>query len=409
MDPRQDPDSAAPESVSAWRRMNLKVKILALAGPVGIAAALAHGMAAPAPSPAESAPSKPAFASAIGVATAANPSAILAAPALAFAGKSSGAALDRGLAAKAPSSTGSAPKPPVTNAGAPIEPIAQALASTTQSAIFVVNDPVAKAVASAEGNPKNLSKALSEVDMFASIVTAIETFEEHPYYDPGGINVGMGYCVTKRLAEYGRERVEADLKFAGFNSSETRLLIANRDRKAISKIKITALNAVKLIDATRADYMGIARDAVGTTFDKMPEHRQIALGYLAYNTGDVAQFRKLVTALRGGDDAAAMRNMTVKWRDHQGELHSNHRLRSYIQAMFLGADHFKRAIANPMEFEGHMASAGAESALADIAGAAQKPGGLGSKLLARRMQSNAWAFKAYSTERDKAAPPQPKM
>ena len=48
-----------------------------------------------------------------------------------------------------------------------------------------------------------------------------------------------------------------------------------------------------------------------------------------------------------------------------------------------------------------MANADAESAMAEIAGAAQKPNGLSSKLLARRMQANPWAFKAYAAEKQK--------
>ena len=390
MDTQTAPDDrASPPSPSGWRRMNLKMKILALAGPVAVAAAFAHNMMAP-PEPAPASPK--AFAAVVGPAQAAKPSAVLAAPALALASK----------ATLLPSQPSGAPK-----AQSQAQPKAQpaVLIPATASAKAPAPDALAKALEGVAPNSRAMSKALSDVDLFASMATAVENFEELPYYDPGGLNVGMGYCVTKRLSEYGKERVAQDLRSAGFDEREVSLLVQGRDRKAIAKIRVTPLQAVRLIDATREDYMGLARDAVGDSFDKMPQNRQVALGYLAYNTGDVGKFRKLVSALRGGDDASAMRNMTVKWRDNQGELHANHRLRSYVQAMFLGASHFKRAIADPMAFEGNMASAEAESALADIAGAAQKPGALGSKLLARRMQANPWAFKALSAERDKASTP----
>lgn len=250
-------------------------------------------------------------------------------------------------------------------------------------------------------NSRDISLSLMNVDLFASLVTAIEDFKSKPYYDPGGLNVGMGYCVTKRIAEYGKTRIEADLTMAGFTPDEVETLIKNK-KAAVSKITVTPLHAVKLIEAVREDYNSIARGGVGAEhFDKMAPHQQAAIQTLAYNTGDVGKFKKLVAALRGGNDAKAMLNMTVSWRDSDGELHANHRHRAYLQSMFLGPEHFKRAIADPNAFESHMAAPGAESALAEIAAAAQKPEGLRSKLLEKRLKANPWAYKALGEEKEK--------
>lgn len=386
---------ATPQSRSVWGRMNAKVKILVLALPVGLFIAFNPLSEPSAPSPAAKAPSE---APAPAHAAQAPEAAPLAAKPAAAAPKFDGAVGPLSPSARsAPPVAKAAPAPAAHPLAAPASPKPR---ETNPLAI----DPIAKALPDGGRGMSSfqIANALAEIDGFASMATAIEEYKEKPYYDPGGLNVGMGYCITKRLAEYGKERVRADLSSAGFTPTEVDTLLRNKDRKAIAKINVNAVNAVRLIDATRDDYRGLARNAIGASvFDKMPEHRQTAMSYLAYNTGDVGQFKQLVSALRGGNDSKAMLNMTVKWRDNGGEIHANHRLRSYIQAMFLGPEHFKRAISDPHSFEGHMANANAESALAEIAGAAQKPDGLSSKLLARRMQANPWAFKAYSAEKQK--------
>lgn len=389
--------TAPPQSRSVWGRMNAKVKILVLALPVGLFIAFNPLSEPSAPSPAAKAPSEAAAPAQAAKAPEASPLAAKPAAAPAPAPKFDGAVGPLTPSARSAPMAKAAPAP-----GS--HPLAAPSAPKPNEAHPLAIDPIANALPDGGNGMSSfqIANALAEIDGFASMATAIEEYKLKPYYDPGGLNVGMGYCITKRLAEYGKARVRADLSSAGFSSNEVDILLRGTDRKAIAKIEVNAVNAVRLIDATRDDYRGLARNAIGpAVFDKMPQHRQIAMAYLAYNTGDVGQFKQLVSALRGGNDSKAMLNMTVKWRDNGGEVHANHRLRSYIQAMFLGPEHFKRAISDPHSFEGHMANANAESALAEIAGAAQKPDGLSSKLLARRMQANPWAFKAFSAEKQK--------
>lgn len=363
--------SNEPQKRGIWSKMNIKVKILTLAIPVGLAYAFmpfGHGGATPQNMPAPGSDTQ-------AEAHASFPGAKAISPVIALASAS----------------------PP---ASAPANPSASE-ASTASSAS---SDLFAKALPDrgAGMSSYQISQALSEVDLFAALATAVENFKTAPYYDPGGLNVGMGYCVTKRLSEYGSERVRADLSSAGFSPAEVDALAKNR-KSEVAKIKVEPLHAARLLEATKEDYRQIAEGAIGAkTFSEMPPNRQAAMTYLAYNTGDVGKFKQLVSALQNGNDSKAMLNMTVNWRDADG-LHANHRLRSYTQAMFLGADHFKRAISDPKSFESHMSGPDAESALADIAGAAQKTDGLKSKVLERRLRANPWAFKALSDEKGKLA------
>lgn len=355
---------APAASRGVWGSMNLKVKLMAVAIPAGVALfanPFGNGQSAPKPVSAKIDPI-------VNAQTAPASQVIEMAPNMAFPATAMAAAA---AASAVPSA-------------APADRLAKALP----------NQGVGM-------NSRDISLSLMNVDLFASLVTAIEDFKSKPYYDPGGLNVGMGYCITKRIAEYGKTRIEADLTTAGFTPDEVDTLIKNK-RSAVSKITVTPLHAVKLIEAVREDYNSIARGAVGAEhFDKMAPHQQASIQTLAYNTGDVGKFKNLVAALRGGNDAKAMLNMTVSWRDSDGELHANHRHRAYLQSMFLGPEHFKRAIADPNAFESHMASPGAESALAEIAAAAQKPEGLRSKLLEKRLKANPWAFKALGEEKEK--------
>lgn len=345
---------------SLFERMNLKVKILALSAVIIPAALIIHGMGASSPVQID------------------NPAAA------------------QPMQTQNPAPQTSAPQPAAAGLLAGAAPVATVPALPVPDRFEAALPNQGKGMTSYQ-----LATALMEVDEFAALATAVEDFKRKPYYDPGGLNVGMGYCVTKRLAEYGPARVGRDLAGAGFAPAQVEALIKNK-KAEVQKIVVEPLHAVRLLEATKEDYRSLAEAAVGkSVFDKLPSNRQAALTHLAYNTGNVAQFTQLVSATQKGNDGKAMLNMRVNWRGSDGEIHANHRQRAWEQAMHLGPDHFKRALNDPNAFESQMATPQAESALAEIAAAAQKPDGLRSKLLKRRLGNNTWASNALEQENQK--------
>lgn len=238
------------------------------------------------------------------------------------------------------------------------------------------------------------------IDPFMALATAIENVEQRVYYDPGGTNLGMGYCVTKRVAEYGKERVQSDLIHAGLSAGQAKTLIGN-DRKAHKSISLTPAGALRLLEITKPDYQGLAEDAYGKeAFAKLPAHRQAALTYIAYNTGNVGQFISLIGAAHKGDHVKAMQNLAMHWKDQNGARHTNDRSRAWLQAAWLGTDHLADALKNPSAFESDVGQPSNEAVMANLA----KPGAARDKLLARRTQASAWAFKALTRERAKSGP-----
>lgn len=239
---------------------------------------------------------------------------------------------------------------------------------------------------------------LLKVDPFLGLATAIENVEHKVYYDPGGTNIAMGYCVTKRVAEYGRDRVVEDLMGAGLSKGDAQKLLSSkrRDHKGIT---LTPEGALRLLEITKPDYEMLAENAYGKdAYAKLPEHRKAVLTYIAYNTGNVAQFKTLIASAQKGDHVKAMSNMAMRWRDHDGSWQTNNRSRAWLQAAWLGKDHLADALSNPMAFESDVAAPHKESVIASLA----KPGAIRDKLLAKRSQASAWAFKALGRERDKA-------
>lgn len=254
-------------------------------------------------------------------------------------------------------------------------------------------------------NSYDIARALAKVDPFAALAAAVEDLKPRPYYDPGGLNVGFGYCITKRKAEYGEARIRADLAGSGFEPRQVEALL--KDRKAeVSKIKVSPLQAVRLLQVTKPDYEMIASGAVGDkAFAALPEHKRAALTHLAYNTGNVAQFTSLVKAVRKGDTRNAILNMNVSWRDAGGVSHTNTRLQAWDGAMLEGVPTFLRALRDPVAFEGHMANPDGVQALAHLAESNQRlaasPPEMAAALLRitqKRFANNKWAAQASHEE-----------
>lgn len=296
------------------------------------------------------------------------------------------------------------PQPAAKSAPAPREPEAIETHPLARDVAARANRSLSSAVSDALPNggagmsSSQIALKLLKVDPTLALATAIENVEHGVYYDPGGTNIGMGYCVTKRVAEYGRERVTADLMGAGLSKKEAQALLSG-NRKAHKGIELTSAGTLRLLEITKPDYQRLAEEAYGKeAFDKLPSNRQAVLTYIAYNTGNVAQFKSLISAAHKGDHVKAMSNLAMRWKDHDGSWQTNNRSRAWLQAAWLGNDHLADALSNPMAFESDVAAPHKESVIASLA----KPGAIRDKLVAKRSQASAWAFKALGRERSKA-------
>lgn len=156
---------------------------------------------------------------------------------------------------------------------------------------------------------------------FLALASTVEGLENRAYVDPGGLNVGFGYCITKRTEIYGIARVVRDLRDSGFQEGDITTLTLERpttaQRVQQTAVPVSAAQALRLLNLVRSDYESIARGAVGeTAFDALPAHRRAALTWLAYNTGDgFSQFRQLIAAVQTGQHHEAVRHLTPSYSD----------------------------------------------------------------------------------------------
>lgn len=240
-----------------------------------------------------------------------------------------------------------------------------ALATLTQpSQAFLLSpvalpDPLSQALRGDRvvGVPEHLDDQQARVhlanqgDYFRALAMTLEGIETRPYRDGCGLNVGAGYCITARVRDYGAARVVQDLTQAGLSSQDISALTGN-DRRAQDQVQLSRQQALALLDATRPDYEAKARQTVGAeVFDALPAHRQAALTWLAYNTGDgMAKFQRLLTAVRQDKPQEAVRHMTPFFAQ-DGKMVANSRAGAWLMAAYWSEDSLKQALADPDALE----------------------------------------------------------
>ena len=200
--------------------------------------------------------------------------------------------------------------------------------------------------------PQEVSQKLLDMGKpFQALAVTLEGLETKPYRDGCGLNVGMGYCIDARVRELGVERVREDLANAGLDDTQVQTLMGN-DRKAQSQIEISRTQALSLLALTENDYRVRARDIIGQrVFDKLPQHRQAALTWLSYNTGDgLAKFSNLLSAVRKDQTAEAVKHMTPFF-SQGGEMVPNARAGSWMMAAYWSEDALKEALKRPDALE----------------------------------------------------------
>lgn len=194
-------------------------------------------------------------------------------------------------------------------------------------------------------------KLLENGKPFQALAVTLEGMETKPYRDGCGLNVGMGYCIDARVREYGEDRVKEDLAGAGLEQLQIDALMG-KDRAAQDKIEMTRTQALSLLELTEGDYRTRARDIVGQgVFDKLPEHRQAALTWLSYNTGEgLAKFSNLLRNVRNDKPEEAVKHMTPFF-SQGGKMVPNSRAGAWMMAAYWSEDALKAAIERPDALE----------------------------------------------------------
>lgn len=216
----------------------------------------------------------------------------------------------------------------------------------------VSQDPMASPEVATPRIARQLLAEKGGLSSFMALAVTVETYAPAPYWDTGGLNIGMGYCITRRVKEQGLPRVRRDLLVAGLAPSDITTLLGH-DRQAQKKVMINENQAVALLRQIAPDYEERARSFVGApTFDALPSHRQAALTWLAYNTGpNIDQFNRLRTAVQGNHPDQALSHLTPTYRDSSGHLVSNHRAGAYLAAAYWSESGLRTAVSNQDRFD----------------------------------------------------------
>lgn len=185
-------------------------------------------------------------------------------------------------------------------------------------------------------------------DPFLALATTIESLPTHPYWDGGGLNVGIGYCVTQRRHEKGDLVVKDDLKQAGFSDDVIKILM-DGTRAQQAKIEFSSMQALRLLQHVGKEYREIARVNIGSkVFDDLSNNRQATLTWLAYNTGPKGfpQFHRLIHSIQNSKHEEALRHLTPFYSEG-GKFLPNARAGTTIMAAYASPVGLKYAISHP--------------------------------------------------------------
>lgn len=161
---------------------------------------------------------------------------------------------------------------------------------------------------------------------FMSLATMIEDLRTTVYYDVGGANIGMGYCITKQLSERGEEAVRDDMKKSHIPKDMIELLLGTR--KEQKSASITVNQAVNLLDISTRMYERAASNWLGEDkFNNLTEMQRVSLTYLAYNVGidNLQGFKKLKTAIIAGRDDQVAKHIVPYYKSEEGKWVRNER------------------------------------------------------------------------------------
>jgi hypothetical protein len=166
----------------------------------------------------------------------------------------------------------------------------------------------------------------------ASLITLGEGVMLQSYDDPAsgaGKNIGMGYNLNAN-----RDNAPADLKAAGVPPERIQGIINGTE-------KLSPEQAERLMVVSVGRYERDAQRQVNgfqpNMWEKLQPQQRAVLTDIAYQTGNVGQFKKALTALVSGDEAGFKEHSKVFFTNRQGERVEDVRRNALRDSMLAGS------------------------------------------------------------------------
>lgn len=169
----------------------------------------------------------------------------------------------------------------------------------------------------APGTPPNtgeLAKKYYSSHPGAALAIVGEGFSTRAYKDQGGVAIGIGYNISTKTPD----QVRKDFRAAGVPPQDIEAV-------ATGAKEMTTDQVVKLFENTTKNYEKVARDSYGKGYDKLPPEVKAVLFDMAYNAGTPSKFQTVLGLFRKGDIEGASKNLTLKYKDANGNWKNNER------------------------------------------------------------------------------------
>lgn len=156
------------------------------------------------------------------------------------------------------------------------------------------------------------------IQSFVEIASKIESIKTTVYRDSGGENIGIGYCITKQLANKGRAGVVGDLRSAGISDATIHNILGSRAQQ--KKVVITTAQSIALLKVVAPDYVKICKQwLTPEVFDKLTPEQQAVPLWMTYNSGtNVKSFKKFKHAVSHHQDISQHVAPSFKVKDAGG-------------------------------------------------------------------------------------------
>ena len=175
------------------------------------------------------------------------------------------------------------------------------------------------------GNAYELAAYYYDKSPVAAMIMTSEGVNLNPYQDNnGGWTIGFGFNMKGRTPK----ETMTTLRKAGVSQEDATYIMKGQIPPG-KKNSITTEQAVKLLDESMIPYREQAEKVYGAGWKALPDHAKAVLIGIAYNTGNLAEHRKTLeamkTAAKTGDYGPVAKHLSVKYTSKGGKVISNER------------------------------------------------------------------------------------
>jgi GH24 family phage-related lysozyme (muramidase) len=172
-------------------------------------------------------------------------------------------------------------------------------------------------------------QAAQKGNLTFALTAQAEGFMTKAYADPAkGTNIGLGFSMTSRS----KPETASMLRRAGVPSGDV-------DKVMAGKMEITPDAVIRLHEIAVDEYRRKAISAVGAdVWRTMKPEAQAVLTDMAWATGNPAQFKSVIEAMRKGDYNGASAALSLKYTDRNGEQKNDTRRVNLWRLMLSGRD-----------------------------------------------------------------------